>query len=154
MPIAVARATGTFALVFAASIVAHPASADEPLPDVVANTVKLDLQISGLDEGWTVKVKPAHPGSRFKTVVRRIKADENGPGRLGVLAIPAESLSADRACAFAIVLTDPSGTAKTFKRSVRLLPQDDPEAVPELSKTFYLRTSAVASKDEPERRPK
>ena len=153
MPIAIARTLGRSALMLAAMLAEGSASADEPLPNTVANTLKLDLQISGLEEGWTVKVKPAHPGSRFKPVVRCIKADENGPGRLGILAIPAESLSADRACAFSIVLTDPCGTAKTFKRSVRLLPQDDPETVPELAKTFYLRTSAVASKDEPERRP-
>lgn len=123
----------------------------EPKPDPVAvkNTVRLDLQISGVSAGWKVEIKPAHPGSRFKPVTRHVELAEGEPTQLDEISLDAGSLSSDRDCALAIVLTDPEGESQTFKRSVRLLPQPDEETVPELSKTFYLRTSTVAKKDRP-----
>ncbi|QDV33271.1 hypothetical protein [Tautonia plasticadhaerens] len=123
-----------------------------PKPDPVAvkNTVKLDLQISGVAPGWKVQVKPAHPGSRFTPVVREVHEGQGGPVQLDEISLEARSLSSDRDCALAIVLIDPEGEPQTFKRSVRLLPQPDEETVPELSKTFYLRTSTVAKKDRPD----
>ena len=136
---------------------AAPTSAEDPSPKndaiSVTNTVKLDLQITGVERGWKIEVKPAHPGSRFRPVVRQIEESTSGPVQLDLIAIDAQSLSADRDCALAIVLTDPEGTSQTFKRSVRLLPQPDTATVPELSKTFYLRTSTIASRETPGRRP-
>ncbi|MEW4567746.1 hypothetical protein AB1L88_07755 [Tautonia sp. JC769] len=141
--------------------VAGAAQADEPAPrptptpriETVNNTVKLDLQISGVEQGWKVEVRPANPGSRFRPVVRQVKQTQGDPVRLDQIAIDARSLSADRDCALAIVLTDPEGESQTFKRSIRLLPQPDAEVVPELSKTFYLRSSSVAIRDTPRPRP-
>ncbi|WP_152049936.1 hypothetical protein [Tautonia marina] len=138
---------------------ANLAHADEPTPkpkptvETVNNTVKLDLQISGVEQGWKVEIKPANPGSRFKPVVRQVEQSQGNPAQLGQIAIDARSLSADRDCALAIVLTDPEGASQTFKRSIRLLPQPDADTVPELSKTFYLRSSSVAIRDTPRRRP-
>src|SRR5690606_13021519 len=122
MPI-VARPRMLVALVAHVALVALPASADEPKPTPepippVANTVKLDLQLSGVAAGWTIEVKPANPGSRFKPVLREIDQADGGPVRLDEIALDARSLGADRHCALAIVLTDPEGTSQTFKRSV------------------------------------
>lgn len=148
---------------FLVLVASAPALADEPVPkpepapkptvETVANTVKLDLQITGVDRGWKIEVKPANPGSRFKPVVKKIENTGIGPVQLDPISFDARTLSADRDCALSIVLTDPEGETQTFKRSVRLLPQPDAEALPELSKTFYLRTSTVASRDTPKRRP-
>ena len=142
---------------------ASTAQADDPRPtpkpsptptiETVNNTLKLDLQISGVEQGWTIQIKPANPGSRFQPVVRQVKQSQGDPVQLGEIAIEARSLSADRDCALAIVLTDPEGSSQTFKRSIRLLPQPDAEIVPELSKTFYLRSSSVAIRDTPRPRP-
>jgi hypothetical protein len=140
-------------------LIVFPASAkaDEPKPSpvpiAVKNTVKLDLQISGVSSGWKVEIKPAHPGSRFEPVVRQVDSGDGGPVQLGEISLDARSVSADRDCAMTIVLTDPEGDAQTFKRSLRLLPQPDDQTVPQLSKTFYLRTSTVAKKDRPGPRP-
>ncbi|RUL88869.1 hypothetical protein [Tautonia sociabilis] len=152
-----------FSLLIALLASVPAVSADEPGPspepkptpkvDGVANTVKLDLQISGVGAGWKVRIKPAHAGSRFEPVVREVEHGDDGPVRLEEISIDATSLTADRDCALAIVLTGPDGVEQTFKRSVRLLPQPDADTVPELSKTFYLRTSTVASKETPRPRP-
>jgi hypothetical protein len=146
------------ALTFAGAVQAdeptpRPTPTPEPRIETVNNTVKLDLQISGVEHGWKIEIKPANPGSRFQPVVRQVKQSQGDSVQLGEIAIDARSLSADRDCALAIVLTDPEGSSQTFKRSVRLLPQPDAEIVPELSKTFYLRSSSVATRDTPRRRP-
>jgi hypothetical protein len=144
-------------MLFALIVLPTLSSADEPKPSpepvAVKNTVKLDLQISGVTPGWKVEIKPAHPGSRFEPIVRQVEDGDGGPVQLDEISLDAQSVSADRDCALTIVLTDPEGEAQSFKRSLRLLPQPDDKSVPQLSKTFYLRTSTVAKKDRPDPRP-
>ena len=120
-------------------------------PEGVANTVKLDLQITGVGPGWTVEIRPAHAGTRFEKVVRSLEPRPGEPVRLSDIAIDAKTLGADRACAFAIVLKGPDGEAETFKRSLRLEPADADEPPPVVSKTYYLRSTVVARRDDPKR---
>ena len=146
--------------VLCALLAAPLIAADDPKPkpkqelEAVANTVQLELQISGLERsGWTLEIKPAHAGSRFETVVREVEMNDGGPVRLDAIAIDARSISADRDCAFAITLKGPDGEAETFKRSIRLRPQEPEQPAPVVSKTYYLRSTAIAQKDEPGQGP-
>lgn len=131
-------------------VVSSTAIAEEE-PEAITNRVTLDLQISGIDQpGCTVEIKPAHPGSRFKPVVRPLQTHGAGDtARLDAIKIDARSLSADRDCAFAITIKGTDGASQTFKRIIRLTPPEEGKPVPSLSKTIYLRTTSIARKDTP-----
>ena len=133
----------------AATATASAAPGDPP--PSVHNTVKLDLQVSGIPlDGCEIEIRPAHPGSRFEPVVRQIeRVSADGVARLDTIAIDARSLGADGDCAFAITIKAPDRADETFKRSVRLLPPADDAPVPVRSLTCYLRTVAVAKKGTP-----
>ncbi|CAN5840776.1 hypothetical protein BH23PLA1_BH23PLA1_16000 [soil metagenome] len=117
----------------------------------VQNTVQLDLQLSGIGpQGGHIEIRPAHPSSRFEPIVREIQdVSADGVVRLGTIAIDARSLNADRDCAFSITIKAPGAEDQTFKRSVRLLPQQADAPVPVRSMTCYLRTVVVVKKDMP-----
>ena len=135
-----------------------PPLADDPAPkpkpnqagEPVANTVKLDLQISGVASGWKVQIKPAHPGSRFKPVAREIEARRRrpDPARRDRPRRP-EPRRRPRLC-LRHRPDRPHGRGPDLQAKRPPAPPGRPESVPELSKTFYLRTTTVASKDTPD----
>ncbi len=120
---------------------------DETAP--VKNTVKLDLQLSGLGSaGCKVDIRPAHLGCRFEPIVREYEqVPTSGVLRVETLTIEASALNADRNCAFAITVIEPSGKPRVFKRIVRLSTPTADEPTPVVSQTFYLRTTTLAKRE-------
>lgn len=132
---------------FVALLVAGTAAADEPA--AVVNTIKLDLQLSGLaGQACKVEIKPAHPGCKFDPILREFdRIPVSGVLRIDTLEIEAKALNADRNCAFRITITEPEAEPRVFKRNIRLSAAKAGEPTPEVAQTFYLRTTAVAKKD-------
>ncbi len=119
-------------------------------PVETENEVTLELQISGVDgEGWSIQISPATAASQFKTYTKKLKPSQRGSVQLKNIAIKAKSITPDRDCAFAIKITDSEGDSEVFKRSIRLKESGKDDPLPELSKTFFLRTTVVARKDDP-----
>jgi hypothetical protein len=128
---------------------------EKPLPDGVKNRVTLVLQVSGLgQEGFEVEIRPAHPGCRFKPVLRA-HADSVPAGavvRIDPIAIDATSLGADRDCSFAITIREPGKPPRTFLRGLRLNPATAEQALPAQTFRCYLSATALAIKDDAGRR--
>lgn len=117
----------------------------------VANTVRLEIQISGLGaNGGKVTIKPAHPGCKFKAVAIPIaKGAEGDVVKLDPISVVASTTSADRDCSFEITLTEPGREPKTFRRGVRLNPPAaGGSTAPSCVLKCRLPATAVAIKDD------
>ncbi len=118
----------------------------------VENTVKLEIQISGLGaNGGKVEIKPAHPGCKFKAVERTIaKGTRAEIVKLEPISVVASTTSADRDCSFEITLIEPGRAARTFRRGLQLAPvsAEVPNS-PTRTLKCYLPATVVASKDAP-----
>lgn len=155
MPSRTTRRSRCWAALAAAALAWMPAisGADEPSP--VVNTVKLDVEISGLAaRGCKVEIKPANPGCKFEPIVKKFdKVPASGVLRIDPVAIKASTLNADRDCAFSIIVTEADGKPVTYKRSIRLLEAPADGSTPEVAQSFLIRNAVVASKGGSERRP-
>lgn len=122
----------------------------------VANTVKLEIQISGLGpEGGKVEVKPAHPGCRFAKVEKLIAKGAHGDVvKIAPFAVAASTTNPDRDCSFEIVVTEPGRKPKTFRRGLQLTPSDAGAATPSRTLKCYLPATTLAAKDDPKSRPR
>lgn len=139
------------AFAFAATSFARAAEADGENA-TVENTVKLEIQISGLGpNGGKVEIKPAHPGCKFKPLppVTLKKGAAPDVVKLEPIAVVASTTSADRDCSFEITLTEPGRTPVTFRRGLQLSPASSGSAKPSRTLKCYLPATAVASKDDP-----
>ena len=117
----------------------------------LANTVRLEIQISGLGaNGGKVTIKPAHPGCKFKAVAIPIaKGAEGEVVKLDPISVSASTTSADRDCSFEITLNEPGREPKTFRRGLRLNPPAaGATAAPSRTLKCYLPATAVAIKDD------
>lgn len=117
----------------------------------VANTVRLEIQISGLGgNGGKVTIKPAHPSCKFKVVAIPIaKGAEGDTVKLDPITVTASTTSADRDCSFEITLTEPGRQPKTFRRGVRLNPPAaGATTAPSCVLKCRLPATAVAIKDD------
>jgi hypothetical protein len=121
--------------------------ADEP---VVANTVRLQLQITGLSsKGCVLKVAPAHPGCKFKAIERRIDSG-NADGMIRLkepIVLQATSTAADRDCSFAITIQEPGLPPQTYRRGLRLVPGVAGQPAPIQTLKVYLSAPSIAARD-------
>lgn len=124
-------------------------AADDP---AVANTVRLQLQITGLSaKGCTLKVAPAHPGCAFTPIERRIDSGNvSGMIRLREpIVLVATTTSADRDCSFAITIHEPGQSPQTFRRGIRLIPPSNGKPAPTQTVKVYLSTTPLAVRNDP-----
>jgi hypothetical protein len=131
-----------------ASATAGSGDGDTP---ALANTVRLEIQISGLGaNGGKVTIKPAHPGCKFKPVTIPIaKGASTDVLKLDPIAVSASTTSADRDCSFEITLTEPGREPKTFRRGLRLNPPIAGATIaPSRTLKCYLPATAVAIKED------
>ena len=130
----------------AATLGSLSARADDPS---VANTVKLDLQVSGhAGEGFELEIKPSHAGSKFEPKKLRVeKTSAASPARLNTITLDATSTAADRDCSFTINVREPGRPARTYRRSVRLAAAEPGQPKPVVSMKCYLGAQAVGAKD-------
>lgn len=131
-----------------------PALAAEADGEAVAivNTVRLEIQISGLGaEGARVEIKPSHPGCKFEVVKKTIpRGTRSEVVKLDTISISASTSSADRDCSFEITILEPGRSAKTFRRGLQLSPPSaGVAAAPSRTLKCYLPATAIASKDDP-----
>ncbi len=117
----------------------------------VINRVNLELRIAGLgQDGCEIEIKPANAGCKFEPVRRRVERGVvGGISKLPAIAIVAQSVCADRDCAFAITIKEPNREAKTFPRHLRLQACAAGEPTPVQPWTCYLTTPSLAAKDAP-----
>jgi hypothetical protein len=134
----------------AVSIITAPSGARAGTPPV-KNQVKLELQITGLKRGdYELEIKPGHPGCQFPSIVRKVKSSgaRSGPEVIQMDPILAQSTSADRDCAFAIVVREPGQPPRTFYRGMRLASPTADRPLPVQSLTCYISTPTIADRDE------
>jgi hypothetical protein len=127
---------------------AGAAGPDQP---TASNTLRLQLQITGLTpEGCTLAIRPAHPGCQFEPVERRIVVrTSGGMVRLDPIELKATSSGADRDCSFAITLAEPGKGPRTYLRGVRLTAAEPGQAVPVQTVKLYLTAPSLAAHDDP-----
>lgn len=115
----------------------------------VANTVKLDLQISGhAGQGFELEIKPSHGGSKFAPVKTKVKATSGAsPARLNTITLDVSTTAADRDCSFTINIKEPGQPARTYRRSVRLAAETTGQPKPVVGMKCYLGVQAVGAKD-------
>jgi hypothetical protein len=126
------------------------AAADDE-PAAVANTVRLQLKITGLPaSNCLLKIAPAHAGCRFPVVERQIAAGRGGAGMVTLepILIQATSTGADRDCSFAITLQEPGRPPQTFRRGLRLVPPEPGKPGPVRDFRVYLSAPSLAARDE------
>lgn len=129
----------------------HAPAADAP---PVVNTVNLELRIAGLGQGGCeIEIKPANAGCKFEPIRRKVERGVvGGISKLPTIPIVAESLCADRDCAFAITIKEPDQAPRTFPRHLRLQVPTAEKPTPVQPWTCYLTTPSLASKDTPDAR--
>lgn len=117
----------------------------------VENTVRLEIQISGLGpQGAKIAIKPAHPSCNFKAPDPIVipKGTKGEVIKLKPIAVAASTTSADRDCSFEITITEPGQDPKVFRRGLRLAtPPAGTSAPPSRTLKCYLPATAVAVKD-------
>lgn len=131
--------------------VASAGDGDKPAAPI-ANTVKLEIQISGLGpEGAKVAIKPAHKGCKFDALEIPVAKGAGGEVvKLKPIAVNVSSTSPDRDCSFEITLTEPGREPRTYRRGLRLnTPAAGAAAAPIKTLKCYLPATAVAVKDSP-----
>lgn len=128
---------------------AAPTAPEAPQAAVTASaTVRLQLQISGLAaEGCIIEVRPGHPGCKFKPFARQVEGYTGGETvQLDAIPVSVVTTSADRDCSFAITLREPGGTARTFRRGLRLnSPSADGQAASAHHFPVYLSSPSLAA---------
>jgi hypothetical protein len=127
------------------------AQSGPPAATTARNTIRLQLQISGLrQDGCTLKITPGHPGCQFAPIERRIASAAGRYGgmiRLDPIVLDASTTSADRDCSFAITLTEPGGTPRTYRRGVRLEAAPAEGPAPSQTVKVYLSAPSLAARD-------
>ena len=112
--------------------------AGQPTP--VKQTVKLSLHLEGMArEGGEVRIKPGHPGCRFKEISFRLTDQpRDSYGMINLAPFEVETISADHDCAFAITLKEPGKPDKTVRRNLLLVPDDDGRATAPQKMTCFV----------------
>jgi hypothetical protein len=134
------------------ALTATTRAGDDPKPPSppVKNTVRLEIQISGLGaQGAKVAIKPAHPGCKFDAKEIPIaKGNNTEVVKLKPIDLAVSSTNPDRDCSFEITLTEPGREPRTFRRGLRLnTPAPGAAAIPSKTLKCYLPATAVAVKD-------
>src|SRR4051794_19488651 len=113
--------------------------------DAVTNRVQLNLHIVGLGPaGCEVEVRPAHPGSQFPRVLRRVGSS----AETARFTLDARSISADRDCTVAITVREPGLPPRTYRRGVRLTPPLPGQPLPVQSLSFHLTAPSLAARED------
>ena len=116
--------------------------------------MNLEVQIAGLSRpGCEVEVRPAHAGCQFTRVVKRVEGRPGSRTAIQFESIRAQSTNADRDCAFAITIREPGQAPKTFRRGLRLNPQEPDRPVPVQWLKCYLSSPSLVAR-EAESRPR
>ena len=118
--------------------------------EAIANTVKLDIQISGLGaQGAKVEIKPAHAGCQFKTVEKVIEKGAKADAvKIEPFTVNASTTSPNRDCSFEITVTEPGRKPKTFRRGMQLTAPTAEIATPANTLKCYLPATTIAVKDQ------
>jgi hypothetical protein len=108
-----------------------------------AGRVKLVFAIAGLgSRGCDIEIRPGHPGCQFRPVTRHLSYE----GKAEVVLDDVRTTSADRDCAFAIIVREPGHPPRTFHRGLRL-DASQPSAPPTLS-CYFSSPSRIAGATE------
>jgi hypothetical protein len=129
-----------------------PAVEEDGSPSAIENTVRLEIQISGLgSQGAKISIKPAHPSCQFKTIERTIAKGARGDVvKFEPISVAASTTSADRDCSFEITIAEPGRKPKTFRRGLQLVsPAAGATAsvAPKRTLKCYLPATEIAAKD-------
>ena len=134
------------------SIMASELEFDGPAP--IENTVKLEIQISGLGPDERQARDQARPPGLQVQAPAPVKIAKGQGGsdlvKLETISIAATTTSADRDCSFEIVLTEPGRAPKTFRRGLQLTAAPaGATAAPSRTLKCYLPATTIAAKDSP-----